>query len=162
MYAPSSLDVIIPQTAASLSALSFAGDFQDPAITMADPALDSRIAIITPGALDLTCELIRRGYQSASVVRLQDRPPAGQADVVIVPRPATTDFLERAIPCARRMLAPLGVIVLRLAVDRSGALLHQVRQRLLLNGFTAIRVDRSYGETLLAAELPLHGRLASA
>ena len=134
-------------------------DPEDPLVAMADPALDSRIVVISPGALDLTCNLLRHGYQTASVVRLDDRIPAHQADVVIIPQPATAAFLERAIPFARRMLAPMGAVALRLATDRPDSLYAWARQQLLLNGFTAVRVATARGETLIGAELPLHGRL---
>lgn len=129
-------------------------------ITMADPAPDSRIAIVTPGGLDLACELIRRGCSTASIVRLDDRIRAHEADIVIIPQATTADILERAIPFARRMLAPMGVVVLRLAADRTDLLYAWARRQLLLNGFTAIRVATAHGETLLGAELPLHGRIS--
>lgn len=147
----------IPSTAFSVA------DLEDPSsgpiLDMADPARDSRIAIVGPGGLDLACKLIRLGYSTASVVRLDDRVRAHEADVVIIPQPASADALERAIPLARRMLTPLGVVVLRLAADRSDALCAWARNQLILNGFTAVRVDTAHGETLLGAELPLHGRL---
>lgn len=136
-------------------------DPDDPLITMADPALDSRIVVINPGALDLACTLLRRGYQTASVVRLDDRIPAHQADIVIIPTPATAVFLQQAIPFARRMLAPMGAVALRLAAGRPDSLASDARQLLLLNGFTAIRVTTAHGETLIGAELPLHGHLPS-
>lgn len=119
---------------------------------MAYPRFDSRIAVAIPGALDLTCELIRRGYTSASLVRLQDHPAANQADVAIIPSAATADTLESAIACARRMLASNGVLVLRLAKDRTATLSHFAREQLLRNAFTAIRVDATQGEVLLRAE----------
>jgi hypothetical protein len=135
---------------------------EDPLIAMADPAIDSRIAVISPGALDIACQLIRHGYQTASVMRLDDRVRAHQADVVIIPQVADSTFIERAIPFAHRLLAPMGVVVLRLPSDRTGRTAAFARRQMTLNGFTAVRVTTARGETLLGAELPLHGRLACA
>ena len=137
-------------------------DPEDPLIAMADPAFDSRIAIVSPGALDVTCALIRHGYQTASVFRLDDRARRHQADVVIIPEALSCGFIERAVPFAQRLLAPMGVVVLRLAADRDDGLALFARRQLMLNGFTAVRVRTVRGETLLGAELPLHGRLACA
>ena len=149
-----------PIPSAALSVADLADPSSSPILDMADPAHDSRIAIVGPGGLDLACELIRLGYSTASVVRLDDRIRAHEFDVVIIPQPVAADVLERAIPLARRMLAPLGVVVLRLAADRSDALYAWARRQLVANGFTAVRVDTAHGETLLGAELPLHGRLS--
>jgi hypothetical protein len=135
---------------------------EDPLIAMADPAMDSRIAVISPGALDIACQLIRHGYQTASVMRVDDRVRPHEADVVIIPQIADSAFIARAIPFAHRLLAPMGVVVLRLPHDRTGRTTAYARQQMILNGFTAIRVTTAHGETLLGAELPLHGRLACA
>lgn len=132
---------------------------EDPLVAMADPGLHSRIVIISPGALDLACHLLRHGYRTASIVRLDDRMPAHQADVVIIPGLATAAMLARAVPGARRMLAPMGAIALRLAAGCPDSLHAWARQQLVLNGFTAIRVATARGDTLIGAELPLHGRL---
>ena len=146
-----------PQSAVPAGLLS-AGS-EDPLITLAAPAMDSRIALISPGALDLACSMLRRGYQTVSVVWLDDRMPAHQFDIVIIPRPATAEFIARAVPLARRLLAPMGAIALRLAPDGPEALRAWARQQLALNGFTAVRVATAAGETLIGAELPMHGQL---
>ena len=130
---------------------------EDPLIAVAGPGFDSRVAIVSPGALDLACVLLRRGYQTASVVRLDDHVPAHQADVVMIPRPANAASLERAINLARRMLAPMGTVAVRLPLDRPDVI--WARHHLLLNGFTAVRVATACGEMLVGAELPLHGRV---
>jgi hypothetical protein len=146
------------------SRISMAGDAgaEDPLIEMADPARDSRIAVISPGALDIACQLIRRGYQTASVMRVDERCRAHEADVVIIPQAVDAAFIARAIPFAHRLLAPMGVVVLRLPADGSGRTAAFARQQMVLNGFAAVRVTTRRGETLLGAELPLHGRLACA
>ncbi len=126
---------------------------------MADPAIDSRIAVISPGALDIACQLIRHGYQTASVMRVDDRTRPHQADVVIIPEIADSAFIARAIPFAHRLLAPMGVVVLRLPPDRTGRTAAFARQQMMLNGFTAIRVTTTKGETLLGAERPLFGQI---
>ncbi len=158
MFSPTTFDTQVNPS------LSLAGDAppEDPLIAKADPAHDSRIAVISPGALDIACQLIRHGYQTASVMRVDDRVRPHQADVVIIPQAADAAFIQRAVPFAHRLLAPMGVLVLRLPPDRSAGIAAFARQQMLLNGFTAIRVTTARGETLLGAELPLHGRLACA
>ena len=150
----------LPQPAVPAGLLTAGAE--DPLITLAAPATDSRIALISPGALDLACSLLRQGYQTVSVVWLDDRMPAHQFDIVIIPRHATAEFIERAVPLARRLLAPMGAVALRLAPDRPEFLRAWARQQLALNGFTAVRVATAGGETLIGAELPMHGQLRMA
>ncbi len=131
-------------------------------LTLADPSLESRVSLIGPNTLELFCALVRRGNADVSATRVSDRPHPATADVAIIPGVASPDCLVRAIAHARRILSPLGTIALHVAADPADALPQQVGRLLLLHGFTAIRVVRLSGETLIRAELPLFGRLACA
>ena len=134
-------------------------------LTLANPSLDSRVSLIGPNTLELLCALVRRGSADASATRVSDRPQPATADIAIIADAASPDCLMRAIAHARRILAPLGIIVLHVAPkpgepgDPGDALPQQAGRLLLLHGFTAIRVIRCSGETLMRAELPLFGRL---
>lgn len=129
---------------------------------MADPVQDSRVVLIGPDTIGLLCELIRRGCLSAATVRLADRPEAGTADVALVPCVVSVECANAAVAQARRALAPLGRLALRLAPDPSGTLVQATHRAMLLHGFSAIRLRASAGRMLLSADLPLHGQLARA
>lgn len=131
-------------------------------LALADPSPDSRISLIGPHTLELLCALLRRGTADVSATRLNDRPQAGTADIAIIPHVDAPECLEQAIAHARRALTPLGTIAIHLAVHPGDALSLQAGRLLLLHGFTAVRVVEFSGDTLIRAELPLHGRLACA
>ncbi len=128
-------------------------------LAIADPGLDCRVVIVAPGALELACALLRRGHSDVTMVRLCDRPRAGQADVVIIPGIASAEVLGRTVASARRMLAPLGTIVIRLATEMADASAQRAARELLLHGFAAVRTRTVFGDAILRAELPLYGQL---
>lgn len=133
-------------------------------IRVADAALDSRIVVLLPGALELTCALMRQGYTNVAMARLTDRPRAEQADVLIVPdiAPETMvdGLLDRVVSYARRVLAPLGTVVLSLDAGLPAEAAQQVRCRLRTLGFAAMHTEAACGSTLVRADLPLIGRLS--
>ncbi len=128
-------------------------------IRVADAALASRIVVLVPGALELTCTLMRQGYSNVAMARLTDRPRAEQADVLIVPDVAD-GLLDRVISYARRVLAPLGTVVLSLDAGLPVEAAQQARCRLRTLGFAAIHAEAACGSTLVRADLPLIGRLS--
>lgn len=131
-------------------------------LALTDPSLDSRISLIGPNTLEMLCALLRRGSTDVSASRICDRPQAGTADVAVIARVTSPDCLTRAIAHARRVLAPLGTVAIHLPVSPADALSQQAGHLLLLHGFGLIRLYDYAGETLIRAELPLHGRLACA
>ena len=141
-----------------------AGALHDTALLdLADPAQDAAVLLIGPDTVGLLCELLRRGFLSASTVRWADRPQAGTAEVALVV-PCIDDAAVAAVAVAqaRRALAPSGRVALRLAPDPSGALLQATQRTLLLHGFSAIQLRRHGGQTLLRADLAARNRLARA
>lgn len=131
-------------------------------LAVADPSPESRVSLIGPNTLELLCALLRRGSVDVSAMRVSDRPQAATADVAVIAHVASPDCLERAIAHARRILMPLGTVAIHLPAGPANALPQRAGRLLLLHGFTAIRVFDHDGETLIRAELPLHGRLACA
>ena len=63
---------------------------------------------------------------------------------------------------ARRVLAPLGSVILRFAELPSPGLVRHARHALQMHGFQAIHARQLGRQCLLTAELPLVGRLACA
>lgn len=131
-------------------------------LVMADPGLDGRVVIIVPGALELSCALLERGHREVTMVRVCDRPLVGQADVVIIPRVTSAEGMQAAVACARRMLAPLGTIVIRLAADLANITVQSTMRQLLLHGCAVVRTRFVFGDAMLRAELPLYGQLKCA
>lgn len=131
----------------------------DPLLALADPTLNGRIVVLSPGALKLTCAMIRLGYAEVTVARVCERPRAREADIVLVPEAMTDEALERAAAFARVALVPLGTIAVRLAAD---SLVQRAMQRLTAHGFTAVRSRKVGGDVLLRAELPMFGHPACA
>ena len=131
-------------------------------LAMADPGLDCRVVIITPGALELSCALLRRGHREVTMARVGDRPVIGNADIVILPKIESADGMKAAVACAHRMLAPLGTIVIRLATELPEVSVQSTMRQLSVHGFAAVRTRFVLGDALLRAELPLYGQLRCA
>jgi hypothetical protein len=128
-------------------------------LAMADAGPECRVAIVAPGALELSCALLRRGYGSVTMVQARERAPANQADIVIVPHAASVEAITHSIACARRILAPLGTVVIRLSINGMCPTPREAIPQLVLHGFTAIRTRIAFGAALLRGELPLYGHL---
>jgi hypothetical protein len=135
----------------------FAND-DDALLTMADPGPGSRVVVTAPDALELTCHLLRRGYRAVTMVRRCERVPAETADIVIIPRLVSLETMAPAIACARRILAPLGSLVIR--VDSDGPSTGDVLPLLKQNGFSKIRTRRLGEGALIRGDLPVFGRLS--
>ena len=124
-----------------------------------DQVEDIRILLIGPDTLELMCALIHRGCASVTARRPGDRPETASADVAIVPQVASAECADQALAQARRTLAPLGSLVLRLPVNAPVALLRHIERSLRLNGFSVGRTRMLADQILLRAELPSFGRL---
>ena len=140
-----------------------AGSAADAALLrFADIARDTRVVLIGPDTLELLCALVRLDCASAAAIRLFDRPKAGTADLAILPAVASADCVDAGLAKARRVLAPLGGVILRFAGLPSPGLVRHARQALQMHGFQAIHARQLGHQCLLTAELPLVGRLACA
>ena len=137
-------------------------------LQFADIAHDTRVVLIGPETLELLCALVRLDCASAAAIRLLDRPKAGTADLAILPAVASVDCVDAGLVEARRVLAPLGSVILRFAELPSPSklpfpsLVRHARHALQMHGFQAIHACQLGHQCLLTAELPLVGRLACA
>ena len=131
-------------------------------IRVADAALDSRVLVLLPGALELTCALMRQGHPTVTMARLTDRPRAEQADTLLVPQVMTADALSQMLPYARRVLAPLGTLVLSLDAGLPDGVAQHARYQLRTLGFAGVHTETACGNTLVRADLPLIGWLSCA
>lgn len=103
---------------------------------------------------------MRQGYTDVTMTRLTDRPRAEQADVLIVPEFAADGLLDRVVSYARRVLAPLGTVVLSLDAGLPAEAAQLARCRLPTLAFAAVHAEFACGSTLVRADLSLIGRLS--
>lgn len=128
-------------------------------LLLADPGPESRVVVTAPDALELTCTLLRRGLRAVTMARRYERVPSGAADIVIIPRLAGGDAMASTIAAARRMLAPLGSLVLRVASEGPQPCVGSVTPLLREQGFSRIRTRMGAETALIRADLPVFGRL---
>lgn len=126
-------------------------------LSMAVPDIDSRVVVLAPGALELSCALLRQGHGDVSMIRLSDHPRTGEADVAFIPHVASTKFLERALTCLRRILLPQGTLTLALASDLPHGAVQHARRQLRLHGFTAVRTRTLDDGIIMRAKLSRFG-----
>ena len=128
-------------------------------LDLVDPAPDSHIVLIGPGALDLGCTLMQAGIPEIAFVRLGECPRDIHADIAMVPQPPCLDAALRAITLATRMLLPLGTLALG---SLAPAWIAPLQAQLRALGFGAVHAWAGTDGMMLRAELPLHGRLSCA
>jgi hypothetical protein len=100
-----------------------------------------------PGS-ELMCALLRAGAANVTHLRAHERPEAGSASLVIVPRLPSLDWLATALPSIHRALTPTGRLMLRAgpqAVTQT-----RIRRMLTLHGLSAIDATE-HGQVLAAA-----------
>ncbi len=122
----------------------------DPLLRLAGKVQDTHALIVAEHGLDLMCGLIRRGCLAATILRIGDKPDAGDYDLVLVPRAAALPSADEVIRVARRSLAPRGRLIVGVSGGKAATAL---ARRLRLNGFTALRSAQWFGLTLLRADL---------
>jgi len=116
-------------------------------------------AILLGPDLGVMCALIRRGCLEVTELQRQERPEPMSAGLAVIPEVSTTDGAASAISHARRGLNRTGRILLRTVRDPSGRVATAARRILALNGFSAIRLRREDGGSILYGEVPLFGPL---
>ena len=153
---------VLPQAWGGVPGHSTGSSADAALLQFADIAHYTRVVLIGPDTLELLCALVRLDCASAAAIRLLDRPNAGTADMAILPAVASLDYVDAGLAKARRVLAPLGSVILRFAGLPSPGLVRHTRQVLQTHGFQAIHARQLGHQRLLTAELPLVGRLACA
>lgn len=129
------------------------GPSAEPALALLDglgPLAGERALILGHGSVELMCALIRGGCEEVTELRIADRPEAGIADLVLVPRLASPDQAAMVAAHARRALVPTGRIVLAV----SGHHAAPVARVLRLHGFSALRRRDGAAGSVLTACLP--------
>jgi hypothetical protein len=118
---------------------------------------DEEVLVIGPHGLETMCDLLHRGARSVMLLRMDVRPDAQSASLVVVPDAPSIEWLACVLGHARRALLPAGRIVLRVAlVGRQMAA--QISRMLRVHGYTAIATRELGDQLLLRAERPGFGR----
>jgi hypothetical protein len=112
---------------------------------------EAHIVVLGGSGAELMCALVRAGAARVTHLRSHERPETGDADVVIVPRVPSLDWLATALPRIRRALVANGGVVLHGGTEFNFAV--QCRRMLTLHGFTGIRVDRTADSHTVRATL---------
>jgi hypothetical protein len=118
---------------------------------------DEEILVIGPSGLDVTCDLVRRGARSVTLLRTDKRPEAQSASLVVVPGTPSLEWLACVLGHARRALIPTGRLVLRIE-STSRQFAAQVTRMLRVHGYTAIAARQSGSSLLVDAQVPAFGR----
>lgn len=113
--------------------------------------------IIGKGGLELMCILLRKGAAEVKLLRHGVRPEPATTDLAIA---TGIDSEERAVTVvahASRALIGSGRVVLRIAADPAGRLAQKVADLLRLQGFSAVRLRRAGGCSVVAGARPWFG-----
>ena len=105
----------------------------------------------------LMCALLRAGAANVTHLCSHERPEAGSASLVIVPRVPSLDWLATALPSIRRAMVANGRLIVRGGAQFNFQV--DARRMLTLHGFTAIRANNTADGQVLGATIrvaPIH------
>jgi hypothetical protein len=119
---------------------------------------DEEVLVIGPHGLEVMCDMLRRGARSVTLLRMDKRPEAHSASLVVVPEAPSIEWLACVLGHARRALLPAGRLVLRVGTLAGRQLVAQITRMLRIHGYTAIVARQSGDELALNAEMPGFGR----
>jgi len=119
---------------------------------------DEAVLVIGPHGLEVMCDLLRRGARSVTLLRMDTRPEAHSASLVVVPDAPSIEWLACVLGHARRALVPTGRLVLRVGGLAGRQLAAQIKRMLRIHGYTGIVAQQSGDEVVLNAEMPGFGR----
>jgi hypothetical protein len=122
----------------------------DPLLRLAGTIQNTHTLILAEHGLGLMCGLIRRGCLAATILRIGDKPDAGDYDLVLIPSAGALPSADEVIKIAHRSLASHGRLIVGVQDGMTAAALGR---RLRLNGFTGLRSTQWFGLTLLRADL---------
>jgi hypothetical protein len=103
----------------------------------------------------MACASLCAGAAPVTHLFSHERPEAGSASLVIVPRIPSLDWLATALPSIRRALVENGRLVIRGGVQFNFEV--QARRVLTLHGFTSIRARRIAEDQILVAQIQPRG-----
>jgi hypothetical protein len=119
---------------------------------------DEEVLVIGSHGLEVMCDLLRRGARSVTLLRMDKRPEAHSASLVVVPDAPAIERLACVLGHARRALLPTGRLVLRVGGLAGRQLTAQITGMLRTHGYAAIVAQQSGDELVLNAEIPGFGR----
>jgi hypothetical protein len=112
---------------------------------------EERILVLGGHGPGLMCALLRAGAAHVTHLCSRERPEAGSASLVIVPRVPSLDWLATALPSIRRALVANGRLILRGGTQLNFQV--DARRMLALHGFTAIRANNTAEDQVLGATI---------
>jgi hypothetical protein len=122
----------------------------DPFLRLAGNLRNAHALIVVEHGLDLMCGLIQRGSAAATILRIGDKPDAGDYRLALVPYAIALPSHDDPIRLARRSLTPSGRLVVGARDSKAATAL---ARRLRLNGFTNLRSTHLPGLALLRTDL---------
>lgn len=121
------------------------------------PTTRKRVLTLGEDTLEVLCALIRRGCTEAAELRLDDRPEAQSAHVVLVPHITSVNEARRAIAQAKRALVTHGRIIIRVASNPPSQVALDSACLLRNEGFSMVRMRALPQQVFLSAEWLLPG-----
>lgn len=118
---------------------------------------NEEVLVIGPHGLEVTCDLIRRGARSVTLLRTDKRPEAHSASLVVVPEAPSLEWLACVLGHARRALLPTGRLVLRVGSLAGRQIVAQITRMLRVHGYSDIHARHAGNELLLNAQMPGFG-----
>ena len=112
---------------------------------------EEHVLVLGGSGPGLMCALLRAGAGHVTHLCSHDRPDAGSASLVIVPRVASLDWLATALPSIRRALVANGRLIIRGGTQFNFQV--DARRMLTLHGFTAIRANNTAEGQILGATI---------
>jgi hypothetical protein len=137
------------------SILSLSGLKVDPLAWVGAIDDETHILVIGGCGPGMACASLRAGTAPVTHLFSHERPKAGSASLVIVPRIPSLDWLATALPSIRRALVANGRLVIRGGIQFNFEV--EARRMLALHGFSSIRARRIAEGQVLVAEIQPRG-----
>jgi hypothetical protein len=115
-------------------------------------AIEDHILVLGGQGSELMRALLRAGATNVTHLRTHGRPEADSADLVIVPRVPSLEWLATTLPSIHRALTSHGRVVLRAGIQPASQ--PQIRRMLTLHGLSTIRIWADDDGQMISAERP--------
>jgi hypothetical protein len=114
---------------------------------------EDHILVLGGQGPELMCALLCAGATNVTHLRAHERPETNSANLVIVPRMPSVDWLATALPSIRRALTADGRLVVY--TGNHPTTLTQIRRMLTLHGLSAIHTRATSDGQMINAERPI-------
>jgi hypothetical protein len=111
---------------------------------------DDHILVLGGHGPEMMCALLRAGATNVTHLRAHERPEAGSASLVIVPRVPSLDWLATALASIRRALTSDGRLVIH--AGRLTTTATEIRRMLTLHGMVSIHAKSGPDGQVFTAE----------